>query len=180
MDDSHGLSKGKAFLDLFLKAERRIFAYIFTLLPHRADAEDLLQEVSKRMWEKFDEDHPPANFVAWGCRIAYFQVQEHRRSRRRQRIIFSDEVLERLAGTMAERASVLRLDERGEALACCLGKLVPHDRALLSERLKDGATVHSAAEQLGRSVDAAYKALARIRKALHDCVARTLAAEGRP
>ena len=180
VDDSQGLSKGKAFLDLFLKAERRIFAYIFTLLPHRADAEDVLQEVSKLMWEKFDEDHPPENFVGWGCRIAYYQVQEHRRSRRRQRIIFSDEVVERLAETMVEQASTLRLDERGEALACCLGKLVPHDRALLAERLKDGATVHSAAERVGRSVDAVYKALARIRKALHDCVARTLAAEGRP
>jgi RNA polymerase sigma-70 factor, ECF subfamily len=76
--DTGGVSKGKAFLGLFLKAQRRIFAYIFTLLPNRTDAEDVLQEVSKLMWERFDEADPPGDFVAWGCRIAFYKVMEHR------------------------------------------------------------------------------------------------------
>ena len=177
--DRDELAKGRAFLERFLKAERRIFAYIFTLLPNRTDAEDILQEVSKLMWEKFDEDDPPRDFANWGCRIAYYRVQEYRRSRRRQRVIFSDEIVARLAMTLAERASTLQIDERREALNCCLGKLGPGDRVLLAERLKEGATVQTAAEGAGRSVDAVYKALARIRKALHDCVARALDAEGR-
>jgi RNA polymerase sigma-70 factor (ECF subfamily) len=50
---------------------------------------------------------------------------------------------------------------------------------LLEERLKESATVQSAAEVVGRSVDAAYKALARIRRLLHDCIERALAVEGR-
>jgi RNA polymerase sigma-70 factor (ECF subfamily) len=180
VSEEHGLSQGKAFLDQFLKAERRIFAYIFTILPHRADAEDVLQEVSKMMWEKFDAQMPPRDFVAWGCRIAHFRVQEHRRSRRRQRVIFSDELLEQLAETASMQASALRLDERHEALSFCLGKLGQRDRALLAERLKDGATARSTAETIGLSIDSVYKALARIREALHHCIARSLAAEGRP
>jgi RNA polymerase sigma-70 factor (ECF subfamily) len=171
-------SKGRAFLGRFLKAERRIFAYILTLLPHRADAEDVLQEVSVIMWEKFDEHAPPEDFVAWGCRIAYYRIRDHRRSQRRQRVVFSEAMLEHMAGTLAGSVS-LRLDERGEALSHCLEKLEGRDRELLSERLKEGASVRSTAERFGRSVDVVYKALARIRKALHDCVARTLAAEGR-
>ncbi len=171
-------SKGRAFLGRFLKAERRIFAYILTLLPHRADAEDVLQEVSVIMWEKFDELAPPEDFVAWGCRIAYYRIRDHRRSQRRQRVVFSEAVLEQMAGTMAG-STTLRLDERSEALTHCLEKLDGRDRELLSERLKEGASVRSTAEKFGRSVDVVYKALARIRKALHDCVARTLAAEGR-
>ena len=39
----------------------------------------MLQEVSVIMWEKFDERDPPADFVAWGCRIAYFRVRDYRR-----------------------------------------------------------------------------------------------------
>jgi RNA polymerase sigma-70 factor (ECF subfamily) len=171
-------SKGRAFLGRFLKAERRIFAYILTLLPHRADAEDVLQEVSVIMWEKFEELAPPEDFVAWGCRIAYYRVRDHRRSQRRQRVVFSEAMLEHVAGAMAGSAT-LRLDERSEALAHCLEKLDGRDRDLLSERLKEGASVRSTAERFGRSVDVVYKALARIRRALHDCVARTLAAEGR-
>jgi RNA polymerase sigma-70 factor (ECF subfamily) len=130
------------------------------------------------MWEKFDEAAPPADFVAWGCRIAFYKVLEHRRNRRRARVIFSDAMLERVAETVCEHADALQLDERHDALACCLGKLSRGDRQLLDERFKEGATVLSVAERLGRSADAIYKALARIRRALHDCVERTIAAGG--
>ena len=177
-DEDRVFSKGRAFLSRFLKAERRIFAYILTLLPHRADAEDVLQEVSVIMWEKFDEHDPPGDFVAWGCRIAYFRIRDHRRWRRRQRVVFSESMLERVADTLAG-SRPLQLDERREALAHCLQKLGRPDRDLLAERLKEGASTRSAAESVGRSVDVVYKAMARIRKALHDCISRALAAEGR-
>ncbi len=177
-DEDDVFSKGRAFLSRFLKAERRIFAYILTLLPHRADAEDVLQEVSVIMWEKFDEGAPPADFVAWGCRIAFFRIRDYRRRQRRQRVAFGEAMVERVAETLSG-PKPLHLDERREALAHCLEKLGRPDRDLLAERLKEGATARSAAESVGRSVDVVYKALARIRRALHDCVARTLAAEGR-
>jgi RNA polymerase sigma-70 factor (ECF subfamily) len=175
-DDSG--SKARAFLGLFLETERRIFAYILTLLPHRADAEDVLQEVSAVMWGKFDENHPPDDFVAWGCRIAYFRVRLYFRSKRRQRVLFSEAMLERLAETMAEEAEALELSERLEALNGCFQKLGRRDRELIAERLKAGATVQSTAEALGRSVDTVYKAMSRIRKAVFDCVARALESEG--
>ena len=176
-EDDSG-SKARAFLGLFLKAQRRIFAYILTLMPHRADAEDVLQEVSAVMWGKFDESRPPDDFVAWGCRIAYFRVRLHLRNMRRQRVVYSDEMLERLAETMAEEAEALELSERLEALNGCFQKLGRHDRELIAERLKAGATVRSTAEALGRSVDTVYKAMSRIRKAVFDCVARALHSEG--
>lgn len=179
MGESASVSKGRAYLSRFLRAERRIFGYIYSLLPHRADAEDVLQEVSAIMWEKFDERDPPKDFVAWGCRIAYFRIQDHRKARRRCRVLYSDAMLEQVSATLLEEAPALHLDERREALAHCVEKLGWRDRELLAERFKDGATVQSTAASVGRSVDAVYKALARIRKSLYDCVSRTLAAEGR-
>jgi RNA polymerase sigma-70 factor (ECF subfamily) len=178
-DDARGNSKGKLFLAQFLKAERRIFAYIMTLLPHRADAEDLLQQVSLIMWEKFDSQAPPEDFAAWGCRIAYFKIRDHRRTLRRSRVIFSDAMLDRVAQSLADRALELRLDERHEAMVRCLEKLQRRDRDLLAERFKEGATARSAAERIGLSPDAFYKSLARIRRLLDECVTRTLASEGR-
>jgi RNA polymerase sigma-70 factor (ECF subfamily) len=177
--DTEGDSKVKLFLAQFLKAERRIFAYILTLLPHRADAEDLLQQVSLIMWEKFDAQAPPGDFAAWGSRIAYFKIRDHRRTLRRSRVIFSDAMLERVAQALADRAVELRLDERHEAMVRCLEKLERRDRELLAERFKEGTTTRSAAERVGLSVDAFYKAMARIRRLLDDCVTRTLASEGR-
>lgn len=173
------INKGRAFLGLFLKAEGRIFTSILTLLPHRADAEDVLQEASAIMWEKFDERTPPDDFAAWGSRIAYFRVLEHRRKKRRERVVFSDRMVEQVAETMSGEARALRLDDRRERLVGCLNKLGRRDRELLTERLKEGATTRSTADRIGRSVDAVYKAMAKIRKSLLDCVARALESEGR-
>src|SRR3712207_5862982 len=80
--------KSKLFLRLFLQNERRLYAYILTLLPHRADADDVLQDVSVVMWDKFDDTHPPDDFVAWGCRVAYFKVLDFYKKRQRSRVQF--------------------------------------------------------------------------------------------
>jgi RNA polymerase sigma-70 factor (ECF subfamily) len=172
--------KSKLFLRLFVAHARRLYAYILTLLPHRADADDVLQEASVVLWDKFDPLRPPDDFAAWACRIAYFKVLDFYKKSRRSRIRFSQTLLERIAETAVEHAGALQLDERREALAGCLEKLGPRDRDLLARRFADGATTQSTAVQVGRSVEAVYKALARIRQALFDCVTRTLAKESRP
>ena len=70
----HAMNKARLFLRLFLQNQRRIYAYVLTLLPNRADADDVFQEASLVLWDKFDESSPPDDFAAWGCRIAYFKV----------------------------------------------------------------------------------------------------------
>src|SRR5262249_15337916 len=131
------------------------------------------------MWDKFDDQHPPADFTAWGCRIAYYKVLDFRKKHQRSRVLFSQAMLEHVAETAVEQAATLQLDERREALGDCIAKLNPQDRDLLSRRFAEGATTQSTAAAVGRSADAVYKALARIRQALFDCVTRTLAAGGR-
>jgi RNA polymerase sigma-70 factor (ECF subfamily) len=177
-EDSASPAKGKLFLRQFLRNERRLYGYILTLLPNRADADDVLQEASLVMWDKFDAEHPPNDFVAWGCRIAYFKVLDFAKKRQRSRVLFSQPMLERLAETAVEQAQALQLDERREALADCIAKLRPQDRDLLARRFAEGATTQSTAAQVGRSVDAVYKALAKIRQALFDCVTRALTTGG--
>jgi RNA polymerase sigma-70 factor (ECF subfamily) len=167
--------KAKLFLRLFLQNQRRLYAYILMLVPHRADADDVLQEVSQVLWDKFDQQDPPGDFTAWGCRIAYFKVLDLFKKKRRCRVQFSQAMLERVAETAIEQAGALQLDERREALAACIGKLSDKDRDLINRRFADGATTESTATAVGRSVDAVYKALSRIRQSLFDCVTRALA-----
>jgi RNA polymerase sigma-70 factor (ECF subfamily) len=178
--DVRASEKGKRFLRLFLQNERRLYAYILTLLANRADADDVLQEASLVLWDKFDPDHPPDDFAAWGCRIAYFKVLDFRKKHQRSRVQFSQAMLERVAETAVEQASVLQLDERREALAGCIEKLAAQDRELLAHRFAEGSSVAAIAEQWGRSADTIYKALARIRRALFECVTRRLTTEGQP
>src|SRR5262249_21450626 len=108
---------------------------------------------------------------------AYFKVLDFRKKRQRSRVHFSQAMLDRVAETAVEHAATLQLDDRREALAGCLAKLSAQDRGLLARPFADGATTQASAAAVGRSADAVYKALARIRQALFDCITRTLAAK---
>ena len=171
-------AKSRLFLRSFLQNERRIYAYILTLLPHRADADDVLQEASLVMWDKFDQQNPPADFAAWGCRIAYFKVLDFYKKTHRGRVRFSQMMIEQVAETALSQEVSQQLDERREALTDCIARLSPHYRNLLACRFAEGATVQATATQLGRTADAVYKALAKIRQILFECVNRSLIQRG--
>jgi RNA polymerase sigma-70 factor, ECF subfamily len=175
--DATRSAKYKLFLRLFLQNERRLYAYIFTLIHNQADSDDLLQETSLVLWDKFDAHHPPDDFAAWACRIAYFKVLDYSKKRQRSRVLFGQALLDRLAETAVEQAAALHLDERREALASCIEKLNARDRDLLGWRFAEGGSTRSAAAQAGKRLDAVYKSLARIRRALFECVTRAIQTE---
>ncbi len=65
----------KRLVALMTRHQRRIFSYIYTLVPRRPDADDILQETSLVICEKFDEFEEGTDFVAWACQIAYWRVR---------------------------------------------------------------------------------------------------------
>ncbi len=156
------------FLRLYTKYQHRILAYIFTLVPNWADAEDLLQETAVLLWEKFDEFEPETDFVAWACRVAFLQVCNYRRQKAKTTLLLDDELLAKIAARSVELAP--ELEERRKALNECLHHLDERDRRMIFARYEPNGSVQSAAAASGRSLQAAYKALYRIRKALFDCV----------
>ena len=72
-NDSHSETEfRKRLMILMTRHQRQIFSYIYTLVPNRPDAEDLLQETSLVICEKFREFEVGTDFVAWACQIAYW------------------------------------------------------------------------------------------------------------
>jgi RNA polymerase sigma-70 factor (ECF subfamily) len=166
----------KRLVALMTKHQRRIFSYIYTLVPNRYDAEDLLQETSVVICEKFDSFKDGTDFPAWACQIAYWRIRYSRQKYARSKVVFNQEILDAVAQTTG--MMVEEMDVRHEALAHCLQKLHARDRELLLTRYEPGCGVPEAARRTGRSMDAAYKALARLRKLLFDCVTHQLSTEG--
>lgn len=166
----------KQLVILMTQHQRRIFSYIYTLVPDRHDAEDLLQETSVVICEKFDEFKPGTDFVAWACQIAYWRIRYARQKFARSKVVYQQDLVDALAQTQATMRE--ELDERHEALAHCLQKLPSRDRELVLTRYEPGSGVPEAARRSGRSLEAAYKALARIRKLLLDCVSHQLVSGG--
>jgi RNA polymerase sigma-70 factor (ECF subfamily) len=166
----------KRLMALMTRHQRQIFSYIYVLVPNRSDAEDLLQETSLVICEKFHEFKEGSDFVAWACQIAYWRVRYSRQKFARSKVVFDQEILDvvaRTANTISDE-----LDQRHEALGRCLQQLQPRDRELLLARYEPGGGVEEAARRSGRTVTTAYKALARLRKLLLDCVSTRLASEG--
>ena len=167
--------RNEEFVRLFVKNQRRISAFITTLLPNSADAEDVLQETSVISWQKFHEFQPGTNFASWACSIARFEVLKFRRQQRPAQLIFSDTLLEELANRQLEEID--EFDVRYTALAICMEKQRPVDRELFCRYYQSDNTAKQVAEQLDRPVNTVYKALNRIRRALHECISRYIARE---
>jgi len=173
-DHPHDETDGrKRLMALMTRHQRQIFSYIYVLVPNRSDAEDILQETSLVICEKFHEFKEGTDFVAWACQIAYWRVRYSRQKFARSKVVFDQEILEIVAQTAGDMAE--ELDERHEALGICLQRLHPRDRELLIRRYEPGGSVEEAARRSGRTVQTAYKALTRLRKLLLDCVSTRLA-----
>jgi RNA polymerase sigma-70 factor (ECF subfamily) len=166
----------KRLMILMTRHQRQIFAYIYALVPNRYDAEDLLQETSVVICEKFHEFEDGTDFVAWACQIAYWRVRYSRQKFARSKVVFDQDIVDALAQTASEMTE--ELDERHVALGHCLQKLPQRDRELLLVRYEPGCGVEEAARRSGRTLQTAYKALARLRKLLLDCVSMRLTSGG--
>src|SRR3954464_15262120 len=129
----------KRLMALLTRHQRQIFSYIYVLVPNRADAEDLLQETSLVICEKFDEFREGTDFVAWACQIAYWRVRYSRQKFARSKVVFDQEIVDVVAQAAGEMHE--ELDARHEALSLCLAQLHPRDRDLLIARYEPGGGV---------------------------------------
>jgi RNA polymerase sigma-70 factor (ECF subfamily) len=156
---------------------RRIFSYILTLVPNHVDAEEVFQETSATLWEKFDEFEPGSSFGAWACRIAYFKTLNFRSRQKYRPVTFSDAFVRLVDAEMIHATDTL--DYAYRALADCYAKLSAQDRDLIDRKYDPGSTTSAIATALGRSHLWVYRALSRIHQQLLKCVSRVLADEGR-
>ena len=172
---SNTQDRSSELVQLMMKHQRKLFGYILTLVPSRADAEGILQEASLTICEKFSSFEPGTNFYSWACQIAYWKVRAARKKFATSKVIFNEEVLDVLSQTRIEMEE--ELDSRHGALTKCLQKLNERDRRMVLVRYESAHNVKAAAQACGRTIQGAYKALTRIRKTLHDCVSLEIAAE---
>ena len=165
------------FLGRFAAHHERLFAYIFSLLPHRADAEDVFQRTSIVLWRKAAQWDRMSDFLAWACGVAFYEVRNFVRVASRDRLRFGEAALDALARDRAE--SVRRRDERVAALQECLRNLDASERELVQRAYGDEESIRDLARRDGKAAQTLYNRLNQIRRRLFECVAFKTA-EARP
>lgn len=158
------------FLRLLLENQTRIYAFILGLVGNYSDADDIMQETTSLLWKKFDEFTPGTDFVAWGISVARYKVQNYRqkRQRMRKRVIFDDDILERIS-PKTEQANQY-LEDRIGVVRGCLKKLKERDSLFLQLRYYDKIMPKEISGRLGMTIQAVYKRLARVHARLLKCV----------
>jgi RNA polymerase sigma-70 factor (ECF subfamily) len=160
------------FLMLFLASEKEIFRYISALAPSMGDAQDILQQTALSLWKKFEDYDPQQPFTPWACRFALLEAKEFLRRNRKWQAFLAEGLLE----TLAERRQALQgeLDARLVFLPGCLEKLPADHLELIEGYYYRRETIENLSTNVGRTVEAIYKSLQRIRKQLLDCISLSL------
>ncbi len=164
------------FVQLFTKAQRRLYLYILAQIGNVLEAEEVLQETNTIILAKHEQYEPGTNFQAWAMQIATYEILKSRQRKGREKLRFSDEFLKAVAEESQAQSD--RLDERRAALEYCLKKLRAKDRKLIQNRYRPGTTAKDLAAQMGRPANSVYQSLGRIRRTLLECVNRRLSPEG--
>lgn len=172
------LQQGQA-ARLLMQHRTALYAYVFACVRNHEDAEDVLQNVSVAVMEALDQLRDESGFLPWAREIARRRILAHQRFKRRFQPL-DPEVIARLA-EVAEQAEKTRPTSalRG-ALMACLEQLSPDNQRLIGTRY-DGSVKDMAelAAQVGRSVQAVYAQIKRIKAVLRDCVNHRLEVEMR-
>jgi RNA polymerase sigma-70 factor (ECF subfamily) len=167
------------FDHLLRQYHTQLLGYIHSLVRNLEDAEDLFQETMITLWRKFATFDRQQCFFAWSCGVARFKVMNYLRARGRNRLHFSDDLNLQLVNAHLNFGRD-EFEARQRALGPCIQKLREQDRELLRVCYSVAHGVIQAAQGAGRSTQSVHNSLRRIRRALFECIRRTLNQEAQP
>ena len=160
----------RRFLKHFLPEQNRLKAILLAATGDVHAMEDLHQEVSAVLWEKFDQYDESYAFGAWMTGVARLEVLKWRQRCARDRLVLSEEAVAALAETAVgiEGGG----DERVLCLRRCIRDLPDHCQEVLHLRYEECLSIKAIAGRLNRSIGGVHMLLQRTREALRLAVAR--------
>jgi RNA polymerase sigma-70 factor (ECF subfamily) len=161
------------FVSELTRCQGPLMGYLTSVTGDVDAAAEVLQETNLTLWRSFDRYTPGTPFMAWACRVAYFEVLTWRRSQKRDRLRFDESLLEQVAANLERQPE--QLIDRHAALQRCLEKLPGEQRRIIELRYRGDTPVDAIANTVGRPVKTVYQMLYRIRLALVRCVEESVA-----
>ncbi|MFC1762131.1 sigma-70 family RNA polymerase sigma factor [Planctomycetota bacterium] len=158
---------------LFIKHEAALRAYVRMLVPTWDGIDEVIQEASIVLWQKFGQLDDPANFMVWAKVVLRFQCLRYRRDKARDRHVFKEDFYDLLAQEELEDQAV-NYENQLHALRSCLSQIKPDYREMLLAPYAGQGRLKKMAEVSGRTPNSIYKLLCRLRRKLSQCVENRL------
>ena len=160
-----------AVVRALIRDRARLLGYVWAIArdPHLAD--DVFQDVTVLAMDRAADIADEKHLALWARRAARFKTLEALRRRARHPVGLDDDVTELLAAEWGG-ADPADTGEDVEHLRACVARLSPHARTILSLRYVEGVSGARVAELMDVKVQSVYVALARIHRALGDCIRR--------
>lgn len=146
---------------------RRLLGFVRRRIDSGPDAEDIVQDVLEKAWQKRNDLQESANLVAWLLQIARNRVADYYRLRRRR-----DELRDRVEASSVESSTITSdtddVDAARRELASCLIPLIDdlpetYREAITSSEI-EGRTQQETADILGLSLSGAKSRIQRGRR----------------
>ncbi len=164
-------SQYERFSDLLRQNYRQLYGFIYSHVRDFSDTEELLQDVSLVLWQKFADFDPQTNFATWACQIAKFMILNFLRKKGRQQARFTEAFQSHLLSVACEDVTPPD-DIRHEALEHCVGGLPSEQSEMLWEYYGGTKTVEQIASEQSRAPSGIYGSLHYIRRKLLECMKR--------
>jgi RNA polymerase sigma-70 factor (ECF subfamily) len=162
------LLSDRTFAQYLEREERALLRFVMGFVPSLDDAREIVQETVTLLWEQRAEFDPARPFLPWACGFARMKVREFVRRRTRWLPLADEQLLALVERRRAELEP--DLNARRDWLRHCLGKLGEPERSILTGYYFDEQSVVDLGRHFGKSSDAVYKLMQRLRRVLFDCV----------
>ncbi len=162
--------QNEEFVRMLMTVQKPLWGFVNAHVHNASLTDDIVQEVCVVLWRKHGQYDPNSSFLGWALGIARFQVLNANRQSARSRLVFDDEMVEKLADCYEE--SEPDLEKRRAVLDACMKRLSAKARDLVEMRYGRVMRLENVAKKLGKSLTAVTAALSRIRTVLRECVDR--------
>ncbi len=156
------------FIQLLTDSQPALYASIRALVPDREAAREVLQETNLTLWHKAKDYEAGTSFLSWATSIARYHVLNYRRKQKREKLIFSEELVQELSAAQSDFMN--DVDSYVTLLRGCLEKLPAEQLELITLRYSGDSSVQQIADSKGRTVGAISQLLYRIREVLLNCI----------
>lgn len=163
----------KRFLAQFLQNRDSLSAFIRVMVGNRELAEEILQETSLVLWEKFDTFREGTSFGAWSRQVALNVLRNARRREGRSPLLLPPGAAQAVADAFTRTETAGAQDDWRRALEKCLQRLPSSMGQVVELRYFRRLGLTDIASKLGRTAAGVNAALCKARHVLEACLRRS-------